>query len=402
MKESKKKKSLFLDTKSLPKGLEVAYYYGFSPIEIPTVTKADKDAAKEIRESEGKNVCDSMPLSHTLEEKMSLIRTYNDNEMHTLPQPVMLAYRGFIDAGKKGPKEERIGLEVLGTNKSVAEATLIKTALAILSENGIKDVVVEINSVGDRDSFNRFTKELISYFRKNIAELEPDCRQAFKSDVFSLLECSNEKCCVIKDLAPKSISFLSEASRSHFAEVLEYLEVLDVPYRIVNTVLGNHKYCAQTVFQIRRVDADGNAKEVLAAGVRYDSLSKKVGTKKDIPAIGLKLSFQKSPKWPSADVRMKEPKAAFIQLGFEAKLKSLAVIEQLRLAKVPLVQALSRDKITGQLASAEKARVPYILIMGKKEAMDRTVMVREAVTRAQETVKVDDLAEYLKRLFGTK
>ena len=95
---------------------------------------------------------------------------------------------------------------------------------------------------------------------------------------------------------------------------------------------------------------------------------------------------------------MKAPKVYFIQLGLEAKLKSLNVVEQLRLAHIPILQSISKDTLGVQWAIAEKSGVPYALIFGHKEAIDNTVIVRDMHNRKQETIKLANLAEYLKKL----
>ena len=95
---------------------------------------------------------------------------------------------------------------------------------------------------------------------------------------------------------------------------------------------------------------------------------------------------------------MKKPKVYFIQLGIEAKLKSLNIIEILRKAHVPMMQALSKDSLGAQLSMAEKSGAPYTIIFGQKEAIEQSVIVRNMETRSQETVKQSKLADYMKNL----
>ena len=96
--------------------------------------------------------------------------------------------------------------------------------------------------------------------------------------------------------------------------------------------------------------------------------------------------------------KIKKTSVFFIQLGDEAKHKSLKVIDILRQENIYINHSLGRDKLIGQMAMAEKLKVPYILIMGKKEAMEDTIMIRDVATRSQETIKIADLALYLKKL----
>ncbi len=144
----------------------------------------------------------------------------------------------------------------------------------------------------------------------------------------------------------------------------------------------------ETVFEIH----DGAGK-TLGTGMRYDALSKRIGLKKEVPAVGMQLVFQakEQPKVRKTAHVVRKPKFYFIQLGFDAKLKSLKVIEMLRQAKVPLFQSLSKDKLIGQMTVAENLKIPYTIIMGQKEAMENTVIVRNMTTRSQETIRIDEL-----------
>ncbi|MEK9131710.1 MAG: His/Gly/Thr/Pro-type tRNA ligase C-terminal domain-containing protein [Patescibacteria group bacterium] len=386
---------------------EVAVYYGFTPQKTPTIKKDDMAQAKHIESADEKK---ALPLGWdtlSLEGQSALIREYVDNNWHNLPQPLTHYHKGpFAIDGKPAKKESRemeCYLEIIGTHKSIAEAIIIETAIAILKEEGYDDLHLEINSIGDRESFSRFTKELTAYYRKHINDLPAACRQAMKSSVFSLLSCSeHETCKKLAVDAPQSISFLSEASRHHFQEILEYLETLDIPYTIQNLLVGNPSFSSGPVFEIRNDGcARGKGVAPLAVGCRYDGLAKKLGAKKEILGACAVLHFKK-PTGEKANHKVKKPEVYFIQLGFEAKLKSLKVIEVLRQAKIPVHQALCRDRMATQIAIAEKSKVPFLLIMGLKEAMENAVIVRDMTDRSQNTIKIEDVPAYLKKLKAQK
>jgi histidyl-tRNA synthetase len=207
----------------------------------------------------------------------------------------------------------------------------------MLTEEGYTNIGVEINSIGDRDSIARFTRDLTNFYRKHMNDMHTECRELLKKDPFDLLGCQNEKCKKINETAPRSMNFLSEASRIHFEEVLEHLETLKIPYKINNHLIGNRKYCTETVFSITNLDFDkktsksASEHKILAIGVRYNGLSKRVGTKREVQGVGISLLI----KGKNADLRkdlkkVKRPFASFVQLGFESKLLSLSVIESLR------------------------------------------------------------------------
>jgi histidyl-tRNA synthetase len=392
-----------VDLKSLDKCAEAAIYYGFTQIEKPSIQKEDRDNVKNLKDGYPINtIGNNKKIEVTAEERSAILRTYFEKNMLILPQPVMLAYEGFIEKegapSDKNNKYKKISLDILGSDKSIAEAIIIKTALSILEDNGFKNLYVEINTLGDKESINKFTKELTAYFRKNINDMESHCRQAFKKDPFLVLNCLDYKCVNLKDNAPKSIGCLSDESREQFKEVLEYLESLNINYKINDCLISDRRFTSGTIFEIKQKnDSSKGADESLAIGFRSDSLCKKIGLKKEIPMIGVKIYFKHDTD-KNKKSKIKKTSVFFIQLGDEAKHKSLKVIDLLRKENIYINHSLGRDKLTGQLAMAEKMKVPYVLIMGKKEAIDGTIMIRDTATRSQETIKLDQLVSYIKSL----
>lgn len=402
-KKSKKEKSdtRFIEFKDIDEATETAFYYGFYPIKAPAIEKIDRDRADNlIREnSPDRNYSNFNRMEIPIEEKIFLLRHYAENNLVAEPQPIMFSYKNSPSNKKSGVlnKSHYMNLHMIGSSKSISEVVLIKTALAIFSDNGIQEICVDINSIGDKESTSKFVKELMNYYRKNINKMSACCRKLFKKDIFSIFENEDKNCCAdINEFVPKSISFLSEPSREHFKKVLEGLEILNIPYRINNNLIPDKIHSSQTVF---RITAElENKKEILAFGERYDGLAKKIGFKKDISAIGLKIFLKNLNRKESVNRKIKLPNLFFLQLGFEAKLKSLNVIEILRKSKITISQSINRDMLSGQIALAEKMKIPYAIIMGKKESIDNTVIVRDMNTRSQEIIPIDNLSFYIKNL----
>ncbi len=392
-KTKQKKDNKFVEFFPINKQAEPAIYYGFNPIEAPIISKEDVQKASSLKDSYTRN-CPGMPWFFSqdfIEERIAILREYSEKEMSGMSQPVMLVNESDII---KERSKTTINLEIIGSGKSIAEALLIKTAISILEENGYKDFILEINSIGDKESMNKFSKELTAYYRKNINSLSSHCRQNFKKDSFYVLHCDEcDKEGKIKEGAPTSISALSDESRIHFKDVLEFIETMGIPYKINNCLVPDKRYCSGTIFEIK----DSNTKEVLAVGFRYDGLAQKIGHKRDVPGVGIKIFLNKK-KIIKKISKLEKPKVFYIQLGDEAKNKSLGVIEMLRKEQIYLYHMLGRDKLGSQFAFVEKMKIPYVIIMGKKEFLEDSVMVRENSTRTQESVKITELARYIRRL----
>jgi len=370
---------------------DVALFYGFDPIIKPQITKKDAVLAKKIYEIAGLHKSKTQQFAVPLEDKIALIRHLQETEdydresfpihVHTINQEPQTG-RSYVD------------LDIVGTESSVAEAMLIRATNAILSEDGYNDLQLYINSVGDKDSSQKFTRELYNFFKKKSSDLSPSCRQVLKRNVYDALKCDHEKCVLVREEAPRSISFLTEKSRQHFKEVLEFVETFDFPYKIHHPLLGHKAFCSQTIFEVRPMNSESEEKP-LAVGLRYDYLGRKMGYRKEIPSIGVRIFLKKAPSTQKV-VKTKDPQIGFFHLGYESRLKSLSVLELLRRGNISSFHTLSEEKLSSQMHASQNQNIKYAIIMGQKEALEHAVIVRDMSTREQETVQIPELVGYLR------
>jgi histidyl-tRNA synthetase len=398
------------------KAQEIAMYYGFIPVHLPMIESEDyvlKQAGKqqdaivnEIYNVKQYGNGDKLSLLHSAPP--GFIRTYIDEEMHKLPQPVMMYSFGPRYQNLKDEQNEKFtfDLEILGSTKSIMDALVIRMCMLTLEELGGKYLIVHINSLGDKTCRQNYTKELTNYYRKHISDLSKDDRQLLKSDPLQVLKSEAEETQAINANVPDPLSFLSTDCKKQFKEVLEYLDELGVAYQIDKSITHEIESDSHTLFEVRGyVEAEDEESEdqqfVLASGGRHDNLAKMLGSKKEVPGVGASIDIKQVMEmpWfkPHSPRNLKNPKAYFIQLGTEAKMKSLTVLENLRKAKIPVVKSLSKDGLQGQLAVAEKLGVPNTLIFGHKEALDGTVIIRNMKNRSQKTVKIEKMVEELKK-----
>ncbi len=399
----------------LEKAQEVAVYYGFDPIRTPHLEDirvfekglgAGSDALDKEMYSLKTKGGDCLALRP--EGTAGVMRAYLENGMRNLPQPVSLYYNGSMfrhDKPQRGRYREfsQFGLEVIGTEKSIADALIIQSAVRILEDAGCPNVIVDINSIGDKDSRTAYLKSLVTYYKKHINDLAAIDRERLKVNPLRILDSKEVKTIAINEEAPDSVSFLTPPAKKHFKEVLEYLDEAGIAYRINKHLVRGLDYYSHTVFEIIDQSEDPDIRGLtLVGGGRYDGLARMIGSKKDIPAVGAGFGVDRILDAPwcknLAPRIMGEPKFYLIQLGFDAKMKTLAILEILRKAKCPVYQAISKDKLGSQLAAAEKMEVPYVIIFGQREAMDGTVIIRNMRDRSQDIVKIDELPNYIKKL----
>lgn len=401
------------------KASEIAIYYGFRPIETPILEReavftSSLGVGTDIRDKEMYTL-KTKGGDHLVmrpEGTAGIMRAYIENGWQALPQPVMLYNYGPYfrhENPQRGRLRElrQFGLEILGTPKSIADALIIRTMTLILEEAGFKNLSVEINSIGDKECRGVYLRALTTHYKKHIDKICPDCKERIKTNPLRLLDCKDARCQDFKLNAPTPIESLCNDCRHHFKEVIEYLEAMNISYRINHNLVRGLDYYTRTVFEIIEVVPEVEGVEPvtplsLGGGGRYDLLAKSLGSKKDVPAVGGGIGVDRvimSPSHKVLDPRiLKKPKVYFIQLGTEAKLKSFGIIEVLRKARVPMAQSISKDGLGQQLAMAERSGAPFTIIFGQKEAMDDTVIVRNMETRSQETVKLANLPDFVKHL----
>lgn len=437
------------------KAAEIALYYGFKPIETPMIEReeiftrgvgVDTDIVGKEMYSFSTKGRDRVALRP--EGTAGIMRAYLEHGMHSLPQPVMLYYHGPFfrhERPQRGRAREffQFGFETLGAEQAIIDALTIKLTYTILEEVGIKNLCILLNTIGDAQCRPHFIKELIAYYRKHINKICAHCRMRLKKNPLRLLDCKEKQCKEIAKGAPNAIGFLCEGCKQHFKEVLEYIEIMNIPYRIEHALVRGIDYYTRTVFEIvseretkildeekegdKKTDApvsvqkEGSEPSLqqdvsgseeleseeeeetlsLGGGGRYDHLARSLGSRRDVPAVGSAIGVDRvlsAPGFKAPFPRIvKKPKIYFIQIGAGAKLKSFTIIETLRAYHIPIAHSISKDKLSVQLGMAEKTGIPYIIILGQKEANEDAVIVRNMKTRSQETVPIAKLGEYLKK-----
>ena len=206
-----------------------------------------------------------------------IARAYIQRGMQSYPQPVKLYHNIAPFFRYERPQAGRyrefhqFDLEVLGEKNSVIDAQLIQIAYNILKELGIKDLIIEINSIGDIQCRPYYKKSLVTYLRKHQAVLCTDCKRRIKENPLRILDCKNEKCKEITSQSPQIIDYLCEECHNHFKEVLEFLDELDLPYRLNPFLVRGLDYYTKTVFEIFEETEEEKKQGTLIAGGRYEN-----------------------------------------------------------------------------------------------------------------------------------
>lgn len=382
-------------TKNFLESAVIAKYFGFKIIEPENVTKEDIKSGKNCQEVKDYLDENLFPI----EEAIAHLRRYKEEAGKDPIDPGFYYFEGSSTGShkkhRKSNNEEFVNLHSINIEKGSGDALIIKTTEAILNENGIKNICLKINDIGGKESKTAFQKEATAYYRKNISELSAHCRQLFKEGIHALFNRGKNECTQIHEEAPKPMDFLGEDSRKNFSEILENIETLDIPYEIDPFQIGDPNYSTHTVFQFIDQDTD----KVVAAGSRYNLLSKKAGLKAEFPAIGVTIKISKPKKITEKNLnKLNESKFFFLQIGAAAKLKALSIIDDLRKENIPVKHTLHKEKLSNQIAAARRSKASYFIIFGQKEALEDEVIVRDRESKFQKIISRKELPKHLKGL----
>ena len=398
---------------------DIAKFYGFGKIGTPMVedlelyergTGNSTDIVEKqmyTMKTKGGDVLAMRP-----EFTPGIVRAFNENGMLNLPQPVKLYTFGPLfryehpQAGRFR-QFHQVDFEVFGEESAAIDAQIIQMFYAILRELKFSHLIIEVNSIGDAQCRPYYKKVLMNYLRPRQSSLCADCKRRTRENPLRVLDCKEEKCQRVKAQAPQILDHLCDSCKTHFKSLLEFLDEADLPYHLDPYLVRGLDYYTKTVFEIfaentveQKEGEEMVARSALVGGGRYDNLVRALGGK-DVPATGAAagveriIALMKEKGFPPAETP--GPKVFLAQLGDLPKKKSLKLLEELRRAKISISESLGRDSLRTQLARADKLEVEYTLILGQREMLDNTIVIRKMDTGEQTTVKMDTVVEELKK-----
>lgn len=391
---------------------ESAAYYGFETIETPILESAELfkkgiGAATDIVEHEMYTLKtkggDFLALRPEL--TAGAVRAYIENGFSSQPQPVKFfhwgpAFRHESPQAGRYRQFHQADFDVIGEGDAVVDVQVIQLIYAILCEIGLKNLTVRINSIGDKNCWNKYRDEIKMYYRSKVNRLCRNCKKRFKENPLRLLDCKEEECVALKDSAPNSVDYLDKACHDHFKLILEFLDELGLPYVLDSCLVRGLDYYTRTVFEIVPEDATGS-QITIASGGRYDYLVSSLGGK-PTPAMGGSIGIERvvsEMRRQEVKVASLKPKARIFlaQLGDLAKKKSLKLFGEFRKNNIYVSESFGRDSIKSQLRVADRLGSDLALIIGQKEALDNTLILREMQSGVQETIPLEKIIDEVKK-----
>ncbi len=384
--------------------------YGFKNIRTPVVEKTDTfhraiGKATDIVEKEMYTWADSNGdlLSLRPENTAGVVRCMIE---HNLPREGIqkVFYQGAMfrhERPQKGRYRQfhQIGAEVFGADNAKIDAELIAITHSLWQKIGLKNVQLEINTLGSAEARANYRKVLVKYFTEHKNQLDGDSIRRLSTNPLRILDSKNEDLQALIESAPKLMSHLDAESAKHFDEFKAYLDCLDIPYIINTRLVRGLDYYNRTVFEWTTTDL--GAQGTICAGGRYDGLVEQMGGK-NCPAVGFALGLERLILLIQAQglsIGERKKSIYMVALGDEAQRKSMQIAKQLHqaLPQVILYNDIGMGSFKSQFKKANKVDADFAIILGEEEINNNQVAIKPLKGQGeQKNMNLEEAIHYFK------
>lgn len=339
-----------------------------------------------------------------------VVRSYIENKMYgDANQPVKVYYNGTMyryERPQSGRDREltQFGMEILGSDDPMSDAEIISLAVNIYKMLGLKEIKVNINSLGDKESRDNYRKALINYFKPHIKDLCEDCQTRLEKNPLRILDCKVDADSDILKNAPKTLEYLNEASRDRFEKVQDYLDILEIKYEINPNIVRGLDYYNHTVFEIEaKIDGFGS-NNVLGGGGRYNGLVSQLDGP-ETPCIGFACGIGRLVKAMELE-KVKLPIIENIDLFLmyvneEEKKYAVYLAQELRMAGFIVdTEYLSRS-LKAQFKQADRLGAKFTAVLNSDDLNNNEIKIKNNKTKEEEIISLDVLIYYLDEKLNT-
>ena len=312
---------------------------------------------------------------------------------HTAKVPLLSVGAVQLWGSSKNAHGTTLSFAVTGTKHAIGNALIVKTALSIAELSGFKESAVLVSSIGDSESKKRFTRELTNFFKKQHDQIPSDVKARAHHDPDGVYRELLSRKDPFIERAPRAIDFLSENSRKLMLDTLSFFESVGLSYTIDARLHGEAGVHGELVFAIEASDKSG-ARVRVASGGRFDADAKKHWGMQWESATAISIAIPKNIRADEAD---REPHCFVVHVGDAAKLKAFTLLEALWRSHISVAQAFLSENFREQIEKGKTSGTKYLAIIGQREALDKTVIVRNTTTQLQVTLPLEKLEGYVMR-----
>ncbi len=337
------------------------------------------------------------------EETAPVVRACLENNLISPDQITKLYYIGPMfryerpQAGRQR-QFHQAGVEVFGSSDPLVDVEIVMMNVQLFNEIKLKDLEVNINSVGCKKCQPEFRKQLKTYFKNNMKYMCKDCKGRFEYNPLRILDCKEEKCQKYIDEAPASVDFLCNDCKDHFEEVIKMLDYQKVNFRVNKRLVRGLDYYTKTTFEV--VSGKLGSQNAVSGGGRYDTLVQELGGK-SIPAVGFAIGMERVievleqtnvPRLSSL-----VPGLFIVTLGNEARKLGFDLLARAREKGISADMDYLGKTLKAQMKMADRLGAKYVYILGEDELSRGSAALKDMGTGEQKEVVFDNLLKELGR-----
>jgi histidyl-tRNA synthetase len=375
--------------------------FGFQEIRTPIMEKTELfqrsiGETTDIVEKEMYTFADRDNEFLTLrpEATASVIRAYIEHNMSAAEQITKLFTIGPMfrrERPQKGRFRQfnQIDVELFGEDKPQSDAEIIFMLMHFLTSAGLKDLQLEINSLGCASCRPVFSQAVINFLKGSEKNLCPDCQRRINTNPLRVFDCKVATCADTIANAPTILDFLCADCESHFAQVQSFLKDLRISFAINPRMVRGLDYYTKTAFEVKS-NALG-AQNAIAGGGRYNGLVSSLGGP-EVAGIGFGVGLERLISCLPEDSIIKFKTDLFIAaLGAQAQKLAFGLTNELRRTGISAEMDYADKSLKSQLKRADKLNSSFTLIFGDKEIEEKKIVLRNMQTKDQQTMPLDDL-----------
>lgn len=332
-----------------------------------------------------------------------VVRSFIENKMYAeAVQPVKLYYYSSAfryERPQSGRLREhtQFGVEVLGTDNPMADAEIISIAVNLFKMLGLKGVVVKINSLGDNESRIEYKKALINHFKPRINELCEDCQIRIEKNPLRVLDCKFDANHELMKSAPKTIDYLNEESKNRFNHVKEYLDALEIDYKVDPNIVRGLDYYSHTVFEIQAEIEGFGSQNTLCGGGRYNNLVESLDGP-STPGLGFGMGLERlilALEAEDTKLGINERLDLFVaNLSVEPE-EVFAIVQSIRLSGYKVETDYLNKNLKGQFKEIERLNPRFFTIIGDDELKSGLVKIKDNDTKEEKEIGIYDIIDFL-------
>ena len=284
----------------------------------------------------------------------------------------------------------QFGIECFGATSPLADAEMITLAKQIFDELGVKDLHLELNSIGCPTCRAEYHKALKEYFASRVDELCDTCRDRLDRNPMRILDCKSPVCSEIAKDAPVVLDYLCDECKEHFEKTKSYLDAMNIEYIVNPQIVRGLDYYTKTVFEFV-ADSIG-AQGTVCGGGRYDGLIEELGGQ-HTPSLGFAMGLERLQLVMEAQgcefPEPSRPDLFIVAMGDKATLKAVEIAKDMRDEGYSVVYDLNGRSLRAQMKYADKINAKYNVVIGDNEVDTKSAVLKDMATGEQSDISLE-------------